>query len=469
MKKGVIMRRMNFSVLLTVMMTSVGFGQSWVTKFSGPKENDLGIRRDAIIEQEFLSMRKAIGKPYAHPSMIDETKEGTLIIMFNAGAAEGSGNDVWITRKPKDGQWSTPVAISGTERIDIGIIYQPRYQNRETIICGYYTNGCCTEGGFRISTDDGVTWSSSLSYAPNWDHGGVYGDRMTFGMNPPLELPNGDVWFASSDINDPSKLGDACITKLPAGKYTSTGDWSSQRIETDSREHYMGTWLVLSPDYQKLMYIARTDFNRGAYFTTSEDGGKTWGSTWIPIEAEGEEEIEFKCGISFLSLDPQNTGSPLHGYHIATGSRHGQLRQGINVAVSTEPLDINKWKMSLCLNFSDKWTEATKIENADPSIIQSRDGKRLHIAWTGREQDSIRHAVIDPYKLCGIDATEIGAPERKIQNTPVAFPSKEPVEMYSADGRRVISGRRHYTRQPRGVLIARQQGKEGTVLRRIMR
>ncbi|MBD3418900.1 MAG: hypothetical protein GF398_02160 [Chitinivibrionales bacterium] len=464
------MRRLTYCMGFVAVLASLSFGQSWVKKFSGAKANDLGDRTDAIIEQEFLSIRSSpLNFGYCHPAMIDETRDGTLIIMFNAGRSEGSG-DVYVTRKPKGGQWSDPVMVSGGESIDIGIVYQPRYQNQSTIIVGYYTAGCCTQGGFVTSTDDGVTWSDAYTRSPNWDHDGLYGQRMTFGMNPPIELPNGDVWFASSDINDPEKLGDACITKLPAGKYTTTSEWSSQRIETLSTQHYMGTWLVLSPDYQKLMYIARTNFCGGAYFSTTNDGGQTWDANWTQIENEDvEPQIEFKCGISFVSLDPTNTSSPLNGYHIATGSRHGQIRQGINVAVSTEPLDPNKWHTGITLNFSDIWNQEIKIENADPSIIQSRDGKRLHVLWTGRQQDSLRHAILDPYKLCGVDPTEIKEPAGIAQKQTFSMQALESSDMYSIVGRRLDINSSPLSSKIGGVMIARHRNDKGTVYRRIVR
>ncbi|MBD3344177.1 MAG: hypothetical protein GF401_03840, partial [Chitinivibrionales bacterium] len=87
------MKRLTFSTCMIALSVFAmpGFAQNWVRTFDGPKDNDNGSRRNAIIKQEFLMTKAAINTPYAHPSMIDETKEGTLIIMFNAGQSEGEG------------------------------------------------------------------------------------------------------------------------------------------------------------------------------------------------------------------------------------------------------------------------------------------------------------------------------------------------------------------------------------------
>ncbi|MBD3419053.1 MAG: hypothetical protein GF398_02935 [Chitinivibrionales bacterium] len=382
---------------------------------------------------------------YTHPSCVDETKEGTLLIAFNGGIIEGEGdNQVFLIRKPKDGDWSEPVVIESSPSIDFGVIYQPRYNDNNVIICGYWwPGGCCSKGAFRTSTDDGQTWSSrTVCPSSNlWDSG-----IMTMGMNHPLEFPNGDIWFASANIfSDPQ--ADARIVKVPQDSYTSTSDWEAVDIEgNNSDNHYMGDWLVLDSDYQNLMRMSRANFNGGTYYKMSTDGGQTWENQWHRMNAD------LSCGISFTSLDAEDASRPLHGYHIGTGSWHSIRRASLDVFVSTDPA-ANEWTNELQCNRQPLTGE--KIENADPTVFQSRDGTKIHLVFTGREIHTIRHYVIDPYKLTGETPTHAIRDVR----APIKSQGAPNDEMYTLDGRRIMSTARNHGLS---LVITSINGENGT-------
>ncbi|MBD3319760.1 MAG: hypothetical protein GF350_01550 [Chitinivibrionales bacterium] len=386
--------------------------QSWVEINDGPKpvgkDGDDGTRRDAIIRSEYLDLRASPATTpggatitYVHPSCIDETKEGTIVIGCNAGTSEGEGsNRVFVTRKPVGGEWSVPQMIQNEGSIDYGVMYQARHNDNDTIICGYWwPTGCCDEGGFQYSVDDGQTWSDIIACPPSdlWTSG-----NMTLGMNHPLEFPNGDLWFPSADFRTAFDC-DSRITKVPWGSYINTANWTAADVEGTSQAdagHYMGDWLVLDPDYQHLMRFTRYNFKEGTYFKNSYDGGATWEDGWTKVPQD------LSNGMSCVSLSPNDPNHPLNGYHLVTGSKHGTRRGRMDVCISDNPA-ANEWTRVLELNFIP-WNGPKYEENADPTIFQSRDGSKVHLLFTGRDGAELKYYLIDAYKLCDVDATVAG-------------------------------------------------------------
>ncbi|MBD3320591.1 MAG: T9SS type A sorting domain-containing protein, partial [Chitinivibrionales bacterium] len=390
----------------------------WVTVTNGPKSNDLGSRRDAIIRSEYLDVGQSPARTpggssvsYVHPSCLDETKEGSFVIGFNGGTSEGEGsNRVFVTRKPDGGEWSAPEIIEPEGSIDYGIIYQPRHNNNDTILCTYWwPAGCCGSGAYRYSTDDGLSWSDRIECPSSnlWTSG-----VMTTGMNHPLEFPNGDLWFAADDLGpQEGGTGHALITKVPWGSYTNTSNWTATDIHQGaSVRKILGSWLVLSADYSKIMYCTRD--NPDHSFTMSTDGGQTWNG-WTSFNTSNN------CGISTVSLSPDNESSPLHGYHLVTGSRHHILRVSLDVYVSSDP-ESNQWNKVLELN---KLDSPPKVEeNADPTIFQSRsDEGKVHLLFTGRGGDNLKYYLLDAYELCGVTATKSARDKMYDNNSGILF------------------------------------------------
>ncbi|MBD3419050.1 MAG: hypothetical protein GF398_02920 [Chitinivibrionales bacterium] len=389
---------------------------SWVQVNDGPKpagkDGDAGIRRDAIIRSEYLDIGQSTARTpggdrieYVHPSCFDETDKGTIVMGFNGGISEAEGdNRAFFVRKPAGGQWQEPGFIEPDIQIDFGVIYQPRNEPNAPLLAYYWAGGppSNANGAVRVSTDDGQTWSPR-TLAPQSSYWQDNRGTMQCGMNHPLEWPDGTLWFASSDEAQGLRDCHAYITKVPPDNYGNSGGgaWQVADIQGNSNDgNTHGDWLILSPDYQELMYYTRTNFNAGTYFTNSSDAGQSWKSSWTKLSQD------LTNGISCVSLSPHDANHTLNGYHIVCGSKHGTRRGRLDVYLSTDPLS-NSWTRVLELNYIP-WNGPKYEENADPTIFQSRDGSKIHLLFTGRDGDELKYYVIDAYKLCNETATRAG-------------------------------------------------------------
>ncbi|MBD3319929.1 MAG: hypothetical protein GF350_02420, partial [Chitinivibrionales bacterium] len=414
--------------------------QSWVTTANGPGSNDEGSGASAILLRQDIDIYNSpVRSPennrlsYNHPSCLDETDKGTIILCWNGGTSESTReNRIYCTRRVAGSStWSDPMMVEDGGQIDYGTVYQARNVPDAPIICGYWWGGCCWQGSFRYSTDDGLTWSNRIECPTNpiW-----YQGPMTMGMNAPLEWPNGDLWFASYTYKagDRPINGEACITKVPHDNYTNEAGktpWSGQNIQGGHADgHYMGTWLVLSPDYNELMYIARTNFNQGPYYAVSTDKGQTWTNDWPKAGGFGSN------GISGVSLDVDRPSSPLHGWHVSTGGHHGTLRLAINVHVSNDPLNASSWVQKIQLRKQE--INNQDGENADPTVMQSRDGSKVCVLFTGRGSHHLRYYEIDAYKLTGVSPNTTKARSTLAQSSSLV-PNDGNGVLYSLQGRRL--------------------------------
>lgn len=366
---------------------------SWSTITNGPGSGDSG-RTDAIIRREVIDISKSPatfgGAPvvFVHPSGIDQTRTGTIVIGFNGGQSEGEGNKAYVLRRELGGSWTDPQILEEDKQIDFGIVYQPRNVPQAPLLAMYWFGGAPAEGpptGIRVSRDDGATWSAR-TLSPNsslWE-----GRGMQVGMNHPVEFSDGSLLFVDGDSKG-KRFGAARIIRVPADNYQNNGGaaWSALDLQQGDRAgHVHGSFLILSPDQQNLMAIFRTDFNAGSYYKTSNDGGRTWSRDFARLDSPGSN------GISSVSLDWNDSASPLHGWHVFAASNHSVIRNGLNVTVTREPT--GSWSQVLRLH------EDEPREDADPTLFQGRDGL-IHLLFTGRGSALLKYYVIDPYRLTG--------------------------------------------------------------------
>ena len=183
-----------------------------------------------------------------------------------------------------------------------------------------------------------------------------------------------------------------------------------QGASTDG--HIMGTWLTLAPDHSDIMAVYRTNLGSQPTYRRSTDGGSTWGP-WGQISATGTDAGAPTNGVSSLSLDWDDPSSPLHGWHVISGSEHGNARWSMVVAITQNPTGVS-WDSVLQLNHLGPEPNrqgpippevAGDGENADPTLFQGRDGN-IHLLFTGRGGQILKHYVLDPYALTGTSAPE---------------------------------------------------------------
>ena len=276
------------SPLFALLLLSCTAAKSWVDVRRGPAPGDSGPRIDAIISRQMIDIHASPARlpdgsraRYNHPSMLCRTRTGTLIFMWNGGPSEGENlNRIFYIRKTADSaRWSEPVQLEN-QQIDFGTIYQPRKPN-SPVIAGYWL-GPPPRSSTRLifSYDDGLTWSEPKAFPstddPFWA-GSPADGHYRFSMNPPIEMPDGTLWWQSERFREHS-LGKAvpAVVVTPPENYTGhVPDGISWRsihppIFQEGRG-YLGDFLVLSSDYSSILYATRG----GASYLT-QDRGNNW-------------------------------------------------------------------------------------------------------------------------------------------------------------------------------------------------
>ena len=355
---------------------------SWVQVTPGPQPGDEGPRIDAIVRREMINARDSSARledgsriTYNHPSMLCETREGTLIFMWNGGPSEGeSSNRIFFPRRDRTSKaCSEPVRLE-SRQIDFGTLYQPKKADAP-VIAGYWLGvPRRSPAALRWSYDDGQTWTERRSFpettTPFWAAAPARG-RFRLSMSPPVEFPDGTLWWASEQEHRKP-----AIVVVPPDNYTGHepdgSAWSSIQPPT-FRQGVHGNFLVLSSDYKSIIFVNRQG---GDYVT--HDRGITW------KEVKGIPKGG--AGVGAVSLDIE--GGPAQGWHVVAGSAHPR-RDGLHVSISDNPEDPKSWRRVLTLH------RGKNSEDADPSLIQGQADRRIHLLFTGRGENKLKYYVLD--------------------------------------------------------------------------
>lgn len=439
--------------ILLLTTIEVGNTQPWVQSIKGPAPGDSGPRIDAIVLRQMINIYESpVRLPsgervtYNHPSMLCQTRNNTLIFMWNGGPSEGEDqNRIFYIRKPKNAaQWSSPKRLEN-QQIDFGAIYQPK-QKGAPVIAGYWL-GPPVRSGTRLifSKNDGKTWSSPLPFPTNNDpfwSGPPSNGHFRFSMSPPIEFPDGTLWWASEHFRERS-LGKAipAIVVVPPTNYTGQpkeeDSWKSIHPEIFKQGGgFHGDFLVLSQDFRQIIYLTRGGQD---YFT--RDKGQSW-SLINGTPKDGASGMP-GAGLATLSLDIE--GGPAQGWHVMASSKHPQ-RNRLFVRISNNPTDPTSWKHILTLH------EDIPAEDADPSMIQTTD-RKIHLLFTGRASQELKHYVFDPNKLVA------DAPPAPIPDTWPATPTELKAEIIDKKQVRLIW--KDNANNEEGFKIYRQVFEEG--------
>lgn len=326
---------------------------------------------------DFISTREFIYSdapfPSAHASTIVETSTGTLLAAWFGGSAEGHDDvDIWLSRKPRGGAWSSPRAITSTP--DMPAWNPVLFEDADTIWLFFKVGPSPREwvGAYRRSADDGRTWDS-VAYLP----AGLLGPIRT----KPIVLADG-TWLAGTSV-EAGYRGDT-----PAdAPYRTWAVWlerSTDRGRTWSKHGPVGVpgelygviqpTLWQTPDGEVRMLMRSTRRIGRIVASSSADGGRTWAParpTDLPNPNAGIDVVRLRDGRLILIYN-----------HLSEG------RDAIHLAVSHD--EAETWTPPVIL-------EEGPGEYSYPAVIQTADGA-VHVSYTW-QRTRIRHLVIDPKRL----------------------------------------------------------------------
>jgi alpha-L-rhamnosidase len=324
-----------------------------------------------VVQSEFIFDQRHLAAPFSHAPTIAETPSGLVVAWF-AGRGEGSDTKIYISRTGQDWTgWTAPVAVAdgGTLASWNPVLFQPRHGP----LFLFYKIGSDPrhwQGRFKVSVDDGRTWSSPFSLPE-----GILGPT----KNKPLELADGTILCPSS--RQSSRGWEVVIERIrPAGPddLLAGKNWavasplngrSLMAIQPALLDLGGGKILLLARNRQWNPFLRQSIVQAG-----STDGGLHWSSltpSRLPNPNSGIDVVGLQDGRSLLVYNPT-----------------WFFRTPLGVALSAD--QGRTWKYCLSL-------EAGRGEYSYPAVIQSHDGL-VHIVYTWKKQ-SIRHVVLDPRVL----------------------------------------------------------------------
>ena len=295
-----------------------------------------------------------------HASTVLELPAGHLLAAWFGGKHEKDNSvEIWMSRKPKDGRWSVPQAMTNFPEAptwnpvlfrdsggQIWLFFKLGPDERQWI------------GAYRTSADGGTSWSE-VTYLP----AGLLGPI----RSKPILLSDGAI-LAGTSV-EAYQTWTAWIERSTDGGKT----WSihGPLVYDGVRRGLIQPTLWETKD-QRVRALMRSTRAIGAIVeSTSLDGGRTWGpviKTSLPNPDAGIDAVKMTDGRVALVYN-----------HTATG------RTPLNVTFSDD--DGKTWGTPYVL-------ENDPGEYSYPAIIQAQDGNQ-HITYTWKRQ-RIKHVVVNP-------------------------------------------------------------------------
>jgi alpha-L-fucosidase len=327
--------KMAFSLLLTLFFTS------------GPAQDSVTDLLCHVIDSGFIYETAPF--PSCHASTLTETQTGLLAAWF--GGSHERNPDVCIyTASWQNGKWSEPqLAADGilNEKLRYPC-WNPVLFTRDNgdVILFYKVGPSPREwcGMFRISSDDGKTWSP-----PTRIPDGLLGPI----KNKPFRLPDGTILYVTSYEKH---------VKWRIYAETSTQDlktWNKIPVDNNGFNAIQPTILHYADG--SLQLLCRSRENRIVQ-TWSTDRGKTWKpleATDLPNNNAGIDGVTLQNGLQLLVCNPLTEG-----------------RHKLALLASS---DGKKWKNVMMLE------DHASGEFSYPAIIEGKDG-RVHITYTYRRE-----------------------------------------------------------------------------------
>ena len=324
----------------------------------------------AIVLEEYIFLKGPTRD--CHASSLLELAHGDLLCTWFGGTRENDPDvNVWLARKPKGGQWQTPVSVAdgGGETCFNPVLVQ--LQGGDIQI--YYCSPDINTGQVIISSDNGYTWSK------------------------PRRLPKG---FVGPIVNQPVYMDDGTI--IAGGSLQGGPGW---RIHVERSTDNGKTWTKVGPindpvntkykiiqptilvhSQKRLQILARTgrhDMDARIAQTWSDDGGLTWSpvtDTTLPNNSSAIDAVTLDDGRHLLVYNHSTREDPI-------GGRKG--RGILTVAVTNDGIN---WEAAAVLEY-----RTGSVQYSYPSVIQTRDGL-VHVTYSWHRR-RIKHVVIDPDRL----------------------------------------------------------------------
>jgi len=326
---------------------------------------------DPVLQREFVYANAPFRS--AHASTIVETQERTLMVAWFGGSSEGHNDvEIWLSRKPYGGGWSAPLQVTETPEMPA---WNPVLFQDEGKTWLFFKVGPSPRewvGGYRISTDDGLTWSP-VQYLP----AGLTGPIRA----KPIRLSD-DTWLAGTSVEagyDGSTPATAPYRSWSVWVERSTDrgtTWTKQGPVVAPGEPFgvIQPTLWETPGGEIRMLMRSTERLGRIMKASSQDRGITWTpatATELPNPNAGIDIERLKNGLLVLAYN-----------HLPKG------RRAIHLAVSGD--EGETWRSPVLL-------EDGQQELSYPAVIQTSDDK-VHVTYTWN-RTHIRHLVVDPDRL----------------------------------------------------------------------
>lgn len=301
-----------------------------------------------------------------HASTLTETKPGTFIAAWFAGAHEGADNvGIWSSKFIK-GKWTKPAEVA-VGKDSLGrqlpcwnpVIFKTR-SNKLLLFYKVGVNPRKWHGYVIESSNYGKSWTAPMRL-PDGFLGPI--------KDKPIELPNGNILCPSSvEGENGSWTIHLEITDENLSK------WQMIHIPSDSGIGVIQPTILRHPN-GSLQMLCRSRQN-AIYQTWSMDNGTHWSKlnkTSLPNPNSGIDAVALADGNFLLVYNPL-----LHGKQWYNG------RNVLNVAISKDGIN---WKDVYRLEYHKDG------EFSYPAVIQAV-GKTIHITYTYRRK-TIKYVVLN--------------------------------------------------------------------------
>jgi predicted neuraminidase len=293
---------MKYSNLLIAMLVLLSF-----TGCSPKKEtaNDMTEAKVVEIKRGFI-FGDDRPFPQCHASTIIRTEDGQFLVAWFGGTYEKHDDvGIWLSRG-EPGNWSTPEEVA---KIREDAHWNPvLFRDPSGTITLFFKVGKTIdfwETWYKVSTDDGRTWSEAKELVPG-DKGGRGPVR-----NKPIILSNG-TWLAPAS-NELNKVWNAFVDRSEDGGKT----WTESEFVKLERDSAFGEGVIQPTLWEsepgKVHMLLRS--SAGVICRSdSEDYGKTWSPVYktdLPNPNSGIDitKLENNTLVLIFNPDDKNWGS----------------------------------------------------------------------------------------------------------------------------------------------------------------